>query len=172
MGGVGDEGGGGTRWRSSKKIGRLGVWVRRESGVGAGIDSYYEYVAKAYVLLGEDKYLERWNSHYSAVMNYLGSGHLMMDVHMHKPTTNSKHFVDSLGAFWPGLQVLMGDIKPAIKLHEVLYQIMKRHNFLPEAFTADFKVFWGQHLLRPEFIESTYFLYQHKDCLDYSLENI
>jgi hypothetical protein len=35
----------------------------------------------------------------------LGSGPLMMDVHMHRPTTNSKHFADALGAFWPGLQV-------------------------------------------------------------------
>ncbi len=28
---------------------------------------------KAYVLLGEEKYLERWNTHYSAVMKYLGT---------------------------------------------------------------------------------------------------
>jgi len=154
-----------ARHRQSNLVGNVlnvntGDWVRRDSGVGAGIDSYYEYVAKAYVLLGEDKYLERWNSHYSAVMKYMGSGPLMMDVHMHRPTTNSKHFVDALGAFWPGLQVLMGDLKPAIEQHEVLYQIMKRHNFLPEAVTADFQVHWGQHLLRPEFVESTYFLYK------------
>ena len=38
---------------------QTGDWVRRDSGVGAGIDSYYEYVAKAYVLLGEDKYFDR-----------------------------------------------------------------------------------------------------------------
>jgi len=163
-----------ARHRQSNLVGNVlnvntGDWVRRDSGVGAGIDSYYEYVAKAYVLLGEDKYLERWNSHYSAVMKYLGSGPLMMDVHMHRPTTNSKHFVDALGAFWPGLQVLMGDLKPAIEQHEVLYQIMKRHNFLPEAVTADFQVHWGQHLLRPEFVESTYFL--HKATQDpYYLE--
>jgi len=137
-----------------------GDWIRRDSGVGAGIDSYYEYVAKAYVLLGEEKYLERWHSHYQAVMKYLGTGHLMQDVHMHRPNTNSKQFVDALGAFWPGLQVLMGDLKPAIEQHEVLYQIMQRHNFIPEAFTPDFQVHWGQHLLRPEFVESTYFLYR------------
>jgi len=154
-----------ARHRHSNLVGNVlnvntGDWVRKDSGVGAGIDSYYEYVAKAYVLLGEEKYLERWNTHYSAVMKYMTSGPLMMDVHMHRPTTNSKHFADSLGAFWPGLQVLMGDLKPAIEQHEVLYQIMQRHNFLPEAVTADFQVHWGQHLLRPEFVESTYFLYK------------
>ena len=31
-----------------------GDWVRRDSGVGAGIDSYYEYCLKAYILLGEN----------------------------------------------------------------------------------------------------------------------
>lgn len=30
-----------------------GDWVRRDSGVGAGIDSYYEYCLKAYILLGD-----------------------------------------------------------------------------------------------------------------------
>ena len=32
-----------------------------ESGIGAGIDSYYEYLLKGYVLLGEEKYLTRFN---------------------------------------------------------------------------------------------------------------
>ncbi|XP_023336355.1 ER degradation-enhancing alpha-mannosidase-like protein 3 [Eurytemora carolleeae] len=154
-----------ARNRQSNLVGAVlnvntGDWVRRESGVGAGIDSYYEYVAKAYVLLGEDKYLDRWNTHYSAVMKYMNNGPLMVDVHMHRPTTNSKHFVDALGAFLPGLQVLMGDLKPAIEQHEILYQVTKKHNFLPEAITADFQVHWGQHFLRPEFVESTYFLYK------------
>lgn len=36
-------------------------FISLESGVGAGIDSYYEYVLKAYVLLGDDTYLARFN---------------------------------------------------------------------------------------------------------------
>ena len=104
-------------------------------------------MAKAYVLLGEDKYLSRWQTHYAAIMKYLGHGPVMQDVHMHRPHATAKHFIDALGAFWPGLQVLMGDVKPAIISHEVLYQVMQRHHFIPEAFTADFQVHWGQHLL-------------------------
>ncbi len=42
---------------------------------------------------------------FNSVLVVEGSGPLMMDVHMHRPTTNSKHFADALGAFWPGLQV-------------------------------------------------------------------
>lgn len=33
-----------------------------DSGVGAGIDSYYEYLMKAYILLGDNVYLERFNT--------------------------------------------------------------------------------------------------------------
>merc|ERR1719273_1155932 len=154
-----------SRHRQSNLVGNVlninsGDWIRRDSGIGAGIDSYYEYVAKAYILLGDETYLSRWNTHYASIMKYLGQRPVMQDVHMHRPHTTSKHFIDALGAFWPGLQVLMGDLKPAIESHEILYQIMQRHDFIPEAFTSDFQVHWGQHLLRPEFIESTYFLYR------------
>ncbi|XP_029157311.1 ER degradation-enhancing alpha-mannosidase-like protein 3 isoform X1 [Nylanderia fulva] len=137
-----------------------GDWVRRDSGVGAGIDSYYEYCLKAYILLGDEKYLGRFNRHYQAVMKYVSQGPMLLDVHMHRPNTNSKNFMDALLAFWPGLQVLKGDIKPAVETHEMLYQVMQRHNFIPEAFTTDFQVHWGHHPLRPEFLESTYFLYR------------
>lgn len=112
-----------------------GDWVRRDSGVGAGIDSYYEYCLKAYILLGnylqfftctlpflcyqvniynlysrdlcagDEKYLGRFNKHYQAVMKYVSQGPMLLDVHMHRPNTNSKNFMDALLAFWPGLQV-------------------------------------------------------------------
>lgn len=54
------------RHRSSNLMGTVlnvdsGDWIRRDSGVGAGIDSYYEYCLKAYVLLGESRYLSRFN---------------------------------------------------------------------------------------------------------------
>jgi hypothetical protein len=35
--------------------------IDTDSGVGAGIDSYYEYCLKAYILLGEEDYLQRFN---------------------------------------------------------------------------------------------------------------
>uniref|UniRef100_T1G9Y5 alpha-1,2-Mannosidase n=1 Tax=Megaselia scalaris TaxID=36166 RepID=T1G9Y5_MEGSC len=137
-----------------------GDWVRRDSGVGAGIDSYYEYLFKSYILLGNEKYLNRFNRHYDAIMKYISEGPMLLDVLMHRPHAKSRNFMDSLLAFWPGLQVLSGDLKPAVQTHEMLYQVMQMHNFIPEAFTVDFQVHWSQHPLRPEFIESTYFLYK------------
>lgn len=135
-------------------------WVRRDSGVGAGIDSYYEYLMKAYILLGDNVFLERFNIHYSAIMKYISQPPLLLNVHMHNPTVSVRSWMDSLLAFFPGLQVLRGDLKPAIETHEMLYQVTKQHKFLPEAFTTEFRVHWGQHLLRPEFAESTYYLYK------------
>ncbi|KAM6902552.1 ER degradation-enhancing alpha-mannosidase-like protein 3 [Xenentodon cancila] len=137
-----------------------GEWVRRDSGVGAGIDSYYEYLMKAYILLGDNVFLERFNIHYSAIMKYISQPPLLLNVHMHNPTVSVRSWMDSLLAFFPGLQVLRGDLKPAIETHEMLYQVTKQHKFLPEAFTTEFRVHWGQHLLRPEFAESTYYLYK------------
>ncbi|XP_014463685.3 ER degradation-enhancing alpha-mannosidase-like protein 3 isoform X1 [Alligator mississippiensis] len=137
-----------------------GDWVRRDSGVGAGIDSYYEYLMKAYILLGDDTYLDRFNAHYVAIMKYISQPPLLLNVHMHNPTVSIRSWMDSLLAFFPGLQVLRGDLKPAIETHEMLYQVTKQHKFLPEAFTSDFAVYWAQHPLRPEFAESTYFLYK------------
>uniref|UniRef100_A0A8C2CBQ5 alpha-1,2-Mannosidase n=1 Tax=Cyprinus carpio TaxID=7962 RepID=A0A8C2CBQ5_CYPCA len=153
------------RQRGSDLVGTVinihnGDWVRRDSGVGAGIDSYYEYLMKAYILLGDKVYLNRFNTHYSAIMKYISQPPLLLNVHMHNPTVNVRSWMDSLLAFFPGLQVLRGDLKPAIETHEMLYQVTKQHNFLPEAFTTEFRVHWGQHPLRPEFAESTYFLYK------------
>jgi mannosidase alpha-like ER degradation enhancer 3 len=118
-----------------------GDWIRRDAGIGAGIDSYYEYTLKAYILLGEEDYLHRFNRHYDAVMRYLNKGPLFIDVHMHRfafydysvivnrcdlrPLVASRSYMDSLLAFWPGVQVLKGDLKGAIEIHEMLYQVIK-----------------------------------------------
>lgn len=55
------------RHRTSNLMGTIlnihsGDWIRRDAGVGAGIDSYYEYCLKAYILLSDEKYLRRFNT--------------------------------------------------------------------------------------------------------------
>ncbi|CAF0742825.1 unnamed protein product [Adineta ricciae] len=155
------------RHRQSNLMGTIlnvhsGDWIVRESGIGAGIDSYYEYLFKAYVLLGEknNDYLSRFEEHYSSIMSYVQRGVAMVNVHMHQPYRSTKNHMDALLAFWPGLQVMAGDIKSAIEMHEMLYQVVQKHKFLPEAFTTDYGIHWKSHPLRPEFVESTYFLYK------------
>ena len=93
---------------------------------------------------------------------YIKHGPLLIDVQMHKPTEQSRGFMDALSAFWPGVQVLKGDIQHAIETHELLYQIFQKYGQIPEAFTHRFDIHWGQYPLRPEFAESTYLLYKGK----------
>lgn len=46
-------------------------WTAPElSGIGAGIDSFYEYALKWYIMTGEVEYLDVFDDAYSAVMRY------------------------------------------------------------------------------------------------------
>ncbi|XP_062509501.1 ER degradation-enhancing alpha-mannosidase-like protein 3 isoform X2 [Corticium candelabrum] len=156
-------------WQHRNKVSNLvgnvinvntGRWVRQDAGVGAGIDSYYEYCLKSYILLGDVSYWDRFQKHYGGIMRYIKQGAALVDVYLGNPHQRAKHFMDALLAFWPGLQVLTGDVEHAVSTHHMLFHVMRQHKFIPEAFTVDFRVHWAQHPLRPEFIESTYFLYK------------
>ena len=37
------------------------IFLLLDSGVGAGIDSYYEYCLKAYILFGDETYRDKFN---------------------------------------------------------------------------------------------------------------
>ena len=64
----------------------------------------------------------------------------MRDVFMDDTNTDSMPYIDALVAFWPGLQVLMGEVKSAIIYHQVLYHIVRRNYFIPEAFRDNYQV--------------------------------
>ena len=59
------------------------------------------------------------------------------------------------------LQVLHGDLEEAICHHAYYYAIWKRYGCLPERYNWNLNAAEVKfYPLRPEFIESTYFLYQ------------
>ena len=64
----------------------------------------------------------------------------MRDIFMDDTNTDAMPYIDALVAFWPGLQVLMGEVKPAIIYHQVLYHIVRRNYFIPEAFRDNYQV--------------------------------
>lgn len=136
-----------------------GRWLRTDAGVGAGIDSYFEYLLKAWIMLDDPVYLDIFNQHYDAIMRYMRRGPFMINTPINNPGSMARKFMDSLQMFWPGLQVLKGDIEPAIETHKMYFQLAERYGFSPEAFTMDLKIHWGNWPLRPEFAESTYFLF-------------
>lgn len=70
-------------------------------------------------------------------------------------------WIDSLAAFFPGLQVLLGDVDLAIRPHLLYFTIWQKYRALPERFnihTIDTVI--NSYPLRPEIIESTYMLFQ------------
>ena len=68
---------------------------------------------QAYILLGDEEYLDRFNLHYSAIKKYIAQGPLMVDVQMHRPAEQARSFMDALSAFWPGVQGTVLIIKSA-----------------------------------------------------------
>ncbi|KAI5174311.1 Er Degradation-Enhancing Alpha-Mannosidase-Like Protein 1 [Manis pentadactyla] len=150
---------------------QTGHWVGKQSGLGAGLDSFYEYLLKSYILFGEKEDLEMFNAAYHSIQNYLRRGReacnegegdppLYVNVNMFSGQLMNT-WIDSLQAFFPGLQVLRGDVEDAICLHAFYYAIWKRYGALPERYNWQLQapdVFF--YPLRPELVESTYLLYQ------------
>ena len=64
----------------------------------------------------------------------------MISVNMDDTNKQSLPYIDALVAFWPGTQVLMGDVKSAIVYHQILYHIVRRYNFIPESFRENLQV--------------------------------
>ncbi|KAI8615602.1 glycoside hydrolase [Chytriomyces sp. MP71] len=138
-----------------------GVWIQKMSGIGAGADSFYEYLMKAHVLFGDSEYYAMFEKAYNAVMthNRIGEGFLYQNVDMDSGM-QATNWVDSLSAFWPGLQVLVGDLNNAVKGHFTYFSIWQKYRAFPERFDYVQKnINIAHYPLRPELIESTYFLY-------------
>uniref|UniRef100_A0A8C5HMC2 alpha-1,2-Mannosidase n=1 Tax=Gouania willdenowi TaxID=441366 RepID=A0A8C5HMC2_GOUWI len=150
---------------------QTGEWVGKQSGLGAGMDSFYEYLLKSYLLFGEIEDYRMFQAAYESIQNHLRRGRelcnegegdppLYVNVNMFSGETMNT-WIDSLQAFFPGLQVLNGDVENAICLHAFYYAIWRRFGALPERYNWQLQApdvhFYP---LRPELVESTYLLYQ------------
>lgn len=148
-----------------------GEWLGQLSGLGAGIDSFFEYLLKNYILFGDESDLCMFDEAYESVTQYLRRGRvncmdedgihpMFVNVNMHTGQLATT-WIDALQASFSAVQVLRGDIDEAICLHALYYSIWRKFGVLPERFNWQIKMpdvlFYP---LRPEFIESTYFLYQ------------
>jgi hypothetical protein len=92
-----------------------GYWTTSETGIGSSLDSFYEYMLKGALLFGEAEgdddnggggLLETFKDAYAALQMYVRVPHGFW----YAPTDADSgrtlvRVVDSLGAFFPGLQV-------------------------------------------------------------------
>ncbi|KAL5015540.1 hypothetical protein ScPMuIL_009810 [Solemya velum] len=150
---------------------QTGEWKGQMSGLGAGLDSFYEYLLKSYIMFGDDDDLKMFNESYETIKYHLrrgrvncnqGEGNPPIYVNVNMKTGETvNYWIDSLQAAWSGVQVLTGDIDEAICSHALYYSIWRKFSALPERYNWHLKapevLFYP---LRPELVESTYFLYQ------------
>lgn len=53
---------------------QTGQWVGKQSGLGAGMDSFYEYLLKSYILFGEKEDYRMFTAAYESIQNHMRRG--------------------------------------------------------------------------------------------------
>ena len=137
-----------------------GKWKYLDSGIGPNQDSFYEYLLKAYILFGDPEYLVMFEDFYRSINQFMKKQDWYVDVAMQTGQVSLPWFT-SLAGFWPGLQVLYGDIGAATRSLQTFQQIWRQFGFAPEAFDLNAGAIARQlhgYFLRPEMAESTMYL--------------
>lgn len=195
-------------WHRRSEIGLIGngidaergLWIGPHSGIGAGMDSFFEYAFKSHVLLSgqempnattsrkqsttkwldpdslheplphemhsSDAFLQAWHEAHASVKRhiYTDRSHFPYYSNSHRATGQPyTMWIDSLGAFYPGLLALAGEVEEAIEANLVYTALWTRYSALPERWSirennVEPGIGWWPG--RPEFIESTYHIYR------------
>src|SRR5690349_2171013 len=155
------------------KIGLVGEWINVETGswtntdshISGAIDSYYEYLLKCSLLFGDQDCRHMWTNSIKAINKYLADeykgelwyGHADMNSGARRATTYG-----ALDAFFPAVLALSGDLRRAKELQDSSYLMWFHENIEPEEFNyRKREVTSPGYPLRPEIVESTYYLYHY-----------
>jgi hypothetical protein len=150
-----------------------GKWTNTDSHISGAIDSYYEYLLKCWLLFDDQDCRRMWLDSIAAINKYLPDevdrevsrrlerelwyGHADMNTGKRTATTYG-----ALDAFFPAVLALSGDLKRAARLQESSFRMWKLHNIEPEEINYQtMEVTYPGYPLRPEIIESTYYLYHY-----------
>lgn len=176
-----------------------GAWIGPHSGIGAGMDSFFEYAVKSHILLSglnapnesmsrtpddrwldpntlhaplptqlhsADAFLQAWHQAHDSVKRYIYTDRNSYPYYSNNHRATGQPYtmwIDSLGAFYPGLLALAGEVDEAIEANLVYTALWTRYSALPERWSfrgndVDSGIGWWPG--RPEFIESTYYIYR------------
>jgi ER degradation enhancer, mannosidase alpha-like 2 len=139
-----------------------GAWTSPESHISGAIDSYYEYLFKAWKLFGDEDCGRMWRESIDAVQRRLAdrrqSGLWYRHASMQSGETMATEF-GGLDAFFPALLAISGNMKDARDLQESCYRMWNVAGIEPEAIDySTMKIVDAGYPLRPEIIESAYYL--------------
>jgi len=163
-------------YRRRSPIGLVGEWINVETGewtnsdshISGAIDSYYEYLLKSWVLFGDAECKKMWDDSIIAINKYLADeirvgnklelwyGHADMNTGNRKATVYG-----ALDAFFPAMLALSGDMDRAKRLQDSSFKMWNVAGIEPEELDYKaMKITSPGYPLRPEIVESTYYLYQ------------
>ncbi len=139
-----------------------GQWLNKTSHIGGGIDSYYEYLLKSWLLFGDQDCKNMWDETIKAVNTYVAdtsTGDLWYgQVDMDSGKRTGTQF-GSLEAFLPAVLCLAPDIPRAIRLENSCFKMWNLEGIEPETIDySNMKIVDKYYILRPEIIESAYYL--------------
>ena len=142
---------------------RTGAWTGATSNIGGGSDSYYEYLLKAWKLFGDQDCKRMWLSSVGALNRYVAddtpTGFWYGEADMNTGARTGTVF-GALAAFFPGELALSGDLDRARRLEDSCYKMWTLAGVEPELLDySDMKILSPGYQLRPEIIESAYYLY-------------
>jgi mannosidase alpha-like ER degradation enhancer 2 len=148
-----------------------GKWTVTDSHISAEIDSYYEYLLKCWLLFDDKDCEAMWKDSIKAINEFLADeprgelwyGHADMNT-----GERTKPMYGALDAFFPAVLALSDDLPRARRLQESSMRMWLRHEIEPEEiYYVSGEVGDAGYPLRPEIVESTYYLYHYTADLAY-----
>jgi glycosyl hydrolase family 47 len=142
---------------------KTGEWKDVTSHIGGGIDSYYEYLLKSWLLFGDKDCQHMWETSIAALNKYVAdqapTGFWYGEVDMNTGKRTGTVF-GALHAFFPGELALSGDLDRAARLEESCYKMWTTFGIEPEVIDySKMTALYRGYVLRPENIESAYYLF-------------
>jgi mannosidase alpha-like ER degradation enhancer 2 len=140
-----------------------GKWTDTDSHVSGGIDSYYEYLLKAWILFGDKDCERMWKQSIATLNQYVADDATSGLWYGHVDMITGKRAATEFGAldaFFPAVLALSGNLPQAQRLLDSCYKMWTFYGIEPEGLNyATMKATALNYELRPEIIESTYYVY-------------
>ncbi|KAK5701206.1 hypothetical protein LTR17_022782 [Elasticomyces elasticus] len=185
-------------WERRSNVGLIGGGLDAETGswtmpplagIGAGVDSFFEYAFKSSILLSglgappttttKDLEKEAFMHDPAAYLRIWEASHTAIKRHIYRSTSVSQFpyyaqsdlltgaprytWIDNLSAYYPGLLALAGEVEEGVESHMLFSALWTRYAALPERWqvgSGGIDVNFRHWAGRPEFIESTWYLFQ------------
>lgn len=140
-----------------------GEWVSKQSHICAGVDSYYEYLYKSYLMFGDPQLGEIWDESSQLIQKYMAETY-DDKLWYGRVDMNTGELVSSVvtlyDAFFPAILSLSGDLKNAKNYQASWEWLWNKYGLEPMVY--DYKSGnpnYPAYDLNPEIIESAYYLF-------------